>query len=169
MAKPINIALGNKTTSAPITSVPLSETNKLVAGHMRNKMPDAKAATTRISLDTLDHFCEKEGISQIGLLKIDVEGYEMNVLTGAEKMLAGKNISFIVLECEFHSHPGNDTHTGFFELFRYLQPFQYNVVSFYTSGVDNLGWRWGNVLFRNVANQKYDAASHSCFHTNIPI
>lgn len=38
-----------------------------------------------VSLDTLDHYCEKNSISNIDFLKMDIEGNELNALHGAKK------------------------------------------------------------------------------------
>lgn len=50
------------------------------------------------SSDTLDNFCEKNNISKIDFLKIDTEGSEFDVLTGAKKMLADNKIDIIQFE-----------------------------------------------------------------------
>lgn len=47
---------------------------------------------------SLDGFCEENQIGQIGLIKIDVEGYEFNVLKGLEDMLKNQNISHLFIE-----------------------------------------------------------------------
>jgi FkbM family methyltransferase len=36
---------------------------------------------------TLDEYCEKAGLTEIGLLKVDVEGHELSVLKGALRLL----------------------------------------------------------------------------------
>ncbi len=51
-----------------------------------------------IEIRTLDSFCEDHNISTINLLKIDVEGYEMDVLAGAEKMIKAGNIKSVMFE-----------------------------------------------------------------------
>ena len=47
---------------------------------------------------TIDLYCEKNGITQIDLLKIDVEGAEYQVLLGARRMLESKSIGCCVFE-----------------------------------------------------------------------
>jgi FkbM family methyltransferase len=41
----------------------------------------------KIKLDTIDHFCESNGINKISFLKLDIEGNELKVLNGASRML----------------------------------------------------------------------------------
>lgn len=40
-----------------------------------------------IELTTIDEFCSKNGIEKINILKLDVEGYEFQVLKGAKKFI----------------------------------------------------------------------------------
>jgi FkbM family methyltransferase len=47
---------------------------------------------------TIDEYCQEQKISQIDLLKIDVEGAEFQVLLGAKGMLKAKKILCIVFE-----------------------------------------------------------------------
>ena len=49
-------------------------------------------------MDTLDHYCTTHDITHIHFLKIDVEGYEKNVLSGATDMLAKGAIDMIQFE-----------------------------------------------------------------------
>jgi hypothetical protein len=41
----------------------------------------------KVEIDTLDHFAEEQKLSRNGLIKIDVEGFEMEVLKGAAETL----------------------------------------------------------------------------------
>jgi FkbM family methyltransferase len=47
---------------------------------------------------TLDEYCEREKIEQIDLLKIDVEGAELQVMKGARQMLMSKRIRCLTFE-----------------------------------------------------------------------
>ncbi len=49
-------------------------------------------------MDTLDFYCENNGIETIDFLKIDVEGFELNVLKGGARMLKNKKIGMIQFE-----------------------------------------------------------------------
>lgn len=51
-----------------------------------------------IALRTLDEYCREQAIGKIDLLKIDTEGYEMEVLLGAKGLLSGGKIEMIQFE-----------------------------------------------------------------------
>jgi FkbM family methyltransferase len=51
-----------------------------------------------VKTETLDNYCKRNGVEEIDLLKIDVEGHELNVLKGAEEMLSSQSIECISFE-----------------------------------------------------------------------
>jgi FkbM family methyltransferase len=51
-----------------------------------------------VPIITLDAVCAQRGIDFIGFLKVDVEGYELSVLQGADSMLRRRAIRFIFME-----------------------------------------------------------------------
>ena len=56
----------------------------------------SKSETVR--LDTLNHYCKENDVYQIDLLKLDIEGNELNALKGASELLAEKRIKIIQIE-----------------------------------------------------------------------
>ena len=52
----------------------------------------------RIELNTIDSYSEENAIDRINVLKIDIEGHELDALTGAKKMIDKKCIDFITFE-----------------------------------------------------------------------
>ncbi|MFT5884497.1 MAG: FkbM family methyltransferase [Arcticibacterium sp.] len=51
-----------------------------------------------MDVQTLDYFCKENNIEKIDFLKIDVEGFDLNVLLGASELLKGQKISVIQFE-----------------------------------------------------------------------
>ena len=56
------------------------------------------AAGEEVVSTTLDLYLERENIKRVDLLKIDVEGFELAVLRGAERHLQNQNIQAIYFE-----------------------------------------------------------------------
>lgn len=54
----------------------------------------------KIRIETLDFFCSKNGIETIDFLKMDIQGYEFQVLKGAKKMLQNGKIHRIQFELD---------------------------------------------------------------------
>lgn len=52
----------------------------------------------RIKIETLDAYCLENGIDHIDLLKLDVEGHELDVLKGAERMFSERRIGMVTFE-----------------------------------------------------------------------
>lgn len=55
-------------------------------------------SSEKVPCITIDQFCSDMSIERIDLLKIDVEGAELDVLKGSETMLSEKKITFLQVE-----------------------------------------------------------------------
>lgn len=143
--KAFRLAMGAARGSALMSADPSSGENTLVRSSERVQW----SAAAEVPVDTVAGFCAERGIARIDLLKIDTEGYEMQVLRGAEAMLAQGQIGFVLAECDFlrRCH-GTGPHGDFVEMLNYLDRFGYALVAFYNGGVDDHGWIWGDALFR---------------------
>ena len=82
-----------------------------------------------VTIDTIDHFCAMHEIREIDILKIDTEGHEIQVLTGANAMLQSSSIS--IIKAEVAADPDSTYHTSFFKLFEFLNPFGYRLFGIY--------------------------------------
>lgn len=69
---------------------------------------------------TLDEFVVQRGIDNIDFIKIDTDGFDYDVLLGAQRMLAATNVMGLVVECQFHK-PARDSANLFSKIDLYLQ------------------------------------------------
>ncbi len=93
-----NIAFGEKKTSLNIPYIPNSGLNSLV--EEVNKVFDKKTKQI-VNINTIDNFIENNRIEHIDIMKIDTEGYDLNVLHGADKTLTEQKVDFIICEVGF--------------------------------------------------------------------
>lgn len=77
------------------------------------------APLQEVKVDTLDDFCEERGIDRIHLLKLDVEGHELRVLRGAQRLLANGAVDCIQFE---FGGTDIDSRTFFQDFFHLLDP-----------------------------------------------
>ncbi|MFT3980979.1 MAG: FkbM family methyltransferase [Ferruginibacter sp.] len=57
-----------------------------------------EAVSFTVPVDTLDAYCRSNAVDTIDFLKIDVEGFELEVLKGAKEMISRKKIGLIQFE-----------------------------------------------------------------------
>ena len=55
----------------------------------------------KVRVETLDTFAHENGVKGIGLVKIDVEGAELNVLNGGREFLKSQ-VSAVIIELAFN-------------------------------------------------------------------
>lgn len=101
----IQSALGSEPGSAEIMICHNSELNTMAA-------PGSNARTgaigrETIQLDTLDAFVERSGLDRVGLLKMDVQGWELEVLRGGANTIKDRKVRFIFTEVGFSNEPGS--------------------------------------------------------------
>jgi FkbM family methyltransferase len=95
-------ALGDTAGHAEMFAPPGDDqrNGELASLHVRDLSRFDLAVETigRVEVQRLDDFCAENEIARIDLLKIDTEGHELAVLTGAERMLAAGAIGAIQFE-----------------------------------------------------------------------
>jgi FkbM family methyltransferase len=74
------------------------QSNLDTTASIRRHAENGPALTETVPVTTMDLFCQQEGVRRVDLLKIDTEGYEMEVLLGASKMMQSGAIRSIQFE-----------------------------------------------------------------------
>jgi FkbM family methyltransferase len=135
-----NLAMGDAVGTATMYLTNSAGSNSIVR-------VDSATGTADVPIDTVDGFADRQTTGTIDLLKIDVEGYELQVLRGARQRMSQGRIRFVFAECVFS--PNSDMpHTSFFDLHRVLDEAGFCFVNYYAEGFNlRLGCAQGNVLY----------------------
>ena len=136
--QPFNYALGSQETQKIIQLRENSELNTLV--NIKNPAILETEKLETVTIKTLDDFCKSNKINKIDILKMDVQGYELEVLYGAEYYLKNNLVSFIYAEIGFNSD--NHECQYFEDINKFLQQNNFRLSGFYEF------FRWGE-------NKKY--------------
>jgi FkbM family methyltransferase len=138
--KAFNLAMGDEAGTATMHLTDSAGSNSIV------RVGSATGAVD-VSVDTVDAFADRQTTGTIDLLKIDVEGYELQVLMGASRRLREGRIRFVFAECVF-SPNSEMPHTSFFDLHRVLDGAGLCFVNYYAEAFNlRLGCAQGNVLY----------------------
>ncbi|MCL5781985.1 MAG: FkbM family methyltransferase [Patescibacteria group bacterium] len=102
--KPFNIALSNNNGKSLFYINDNHYTNSLMPINKNNGKDTLSNITIDkidVTTETIDSFCFRNGIDQIDILKIDVQGGELLVLEGAKDKLKNGEVTLIYTEVEF--------------------------------------------------------------------
>ncbi len=110
----------------------------------------AKDAPPEESIDvevrSLDSFAASSGWSDVHVLKINAEGFDLEILKGGGQMLAEGRIHLIFVEINFDEL--YDGQGGFLELHTYLSGLDYSLVGCYETASSGMGeTMWTNGLY----------------------
>lgn len=100
--------------------------------------------TQLVHVTTGDMFCNDNDIDNIDFLKIDTEGYEIEVLNGFNNMIKNNKIKAIYCECGFSPNNERNTFINNLITFAYKNGFR-----FYGLYEVSFTSNYGNILFVN--------------------
>ncbi|MDA8125881.1 MAG: FkbM family methyltransferase [Deltaproteobacteria bacterium] len=72
----------------------------------------------KVLIDTVDNYCASHGIDYIHLLKVDIEGHELDLLAGAQGMFEKRAISMVTFEIGGCNIDTRTFYKDFFYFFR---------------------------------------------------
>jgi FkbM family methyltransferase len=132
--KSFNLALGSSNSTRYLEIDPTD--SKL------NKVSD-EGGSQVLDVQTLDYFCKSHGVNHIGFLKIDTEGYDLEVLKGADRLLANGMVD--IIEVEAGMNPANKLHVPLEDLKAYLEQRSYFMFALYEQWSE---WKSGSPVLR---------------------
>lgn len=114
-----NIGLGAEKSEAVLhydhAGSEIASLTKRDLGHYGMSHADSET----VLIDTVDNYCAAKGIDRIDLLKVDIEGHELDCFKGAKGMLSRKAIGIITLE---FGGANIDTRTFFRDFWYFFEP-----------------------------------------------
>ncbi len=139
-----HLALGSEAKEIEIALSEQSLNNSLVEDvHSKLK----SVAKQNIVVKTLDQMVAELGIVQIDLLKIDTEGYDLEVLKGASNALGIGIVKSVYCEVGFNDEMDK---IDLFHINKYLKGFNFRFVGLYETmriGFNKLPTKYSNALF----------------------
>jgi FkbM family methyltransferase len=136
-AKAEQLALGDASGTATIgVSDEWSVLNSLA---VKNWATDVRQET--IHVDTIDNYCSSNGIRRVDLLKIDTDGYDVQVMKGWNTVEVG------AVFCEVGFNRGNDRNNHFADVADFLEARGFHFFGMY----DVVHYpEWSNPSFANA-------------------
>jgi len=125
----------------------------------------AEARTYAVQTMTVDAYCRKMKIGEIDILKLDAEGYELNILKGARDFLEAGRIRQIYTEVNFERFWSNGV--LYHHLANFLEGYGMDLFALYGIGSGALGAsRSGDALFLKSLDKRrlLDEAANSQKH-----
>jgi hypothetical protein len=99
-----------------------------------------------VETTTLDQFCYENDIKQINILKLDVQGSELDVLIGSKTLLEKANISLIYVEWQVV--PLYENHHKYYKIAEFLAGFEYEFYNLYNINEARSGQiRWADAIY----------------------
>ena len=118
----------------------------------------ASNSSITVPVTTIDQFCEDQGIDRVDLLKVDVQGFEGEVLAGAVRTL--RNVDAVMVEISLYDFYDKAS-DSFFEVSSRMRDSGFALwdISKVSKNPQNLRTDWFEAVFVNTARMGRDQAA----------
>jgi FkbM family methyltransferase len=153
-------ALGAAEGSAQPALNDASATNSLLAlDKAEGAYLDSPVRTdgaVEVTVETLDGFCRRQGLESLSIVKLDVQGYEQQVISGAGQVLGRSGVDLFFTEVNFVYV--YEEQTRIWDLMKCLNGYRYRLFDFYGARLSPQGQlKWCDALFTSPS---FRAAGH---------
>ena len=145
-----NCALGIRPDKVPFT-------HGLKTGNQALSDSEATPDRVQVQVQTGDAYCAANDVTNIDLLKVDTEGYDLDVLAGFTRQLSDQNVTALMVECT--TNLDNRFHVHLERFIHFLHPYNYRLAGLiegtykiFSTRQDMNGMWFANAVFvREVA------------------
>jgi FkbM family methyltransferase len=134
-----NVALDQEKHIGWLYEYELSNINSLASDARFAAEFRSPVGQVEVNCISLDQFCAQSATRAIDVLKIDTEGYELNVLQGARQFLSEGRIRFIYLEFNDMCEEAGRTGGALIPIAEFLHQFGYKFIATYTDAIETEG------------------------------
>jgi FkbM family methyltransferase len=99
----------------------------------------------KVHVGTVDDYCNENGIAKIEILKCDTQGYDLEVMRGADRMMREGRIHLIFTELNCSEMYKGQAELD--EIYRFLREHQFRLVTFYRFAYQDNRAGWTDALF----------------------
>jgi FkbM family methyltransferase len=107
---------------------------------------DARATVVPVQASTLNRYCQQHRVESIDHLKIDTQGFDLQVLRGADQLLKEKRVRSLSVELTFS--PMYKSQPPYIEVLSFLDAAGYQLLGFYEQTYRHNQLIYANALFR---------------------
>jgi FkbM family methyltransferase len=153
MILPFRAAVGAEAGTANLHVNQSAQTNSILANDpIQTKIfdiPEMRPVTQApVDVVTLDGFCDERRIERIDLLKMDIQGFELQALRGGQRLLERRAIHLIF--CEVNFAPLYHGQAFYHDVAAYLAGFGYELYGLYSMYRVHTGaLGWADAIFRS--------------------
>lgn len=133
----INVGIGSKNDSMMFYKNNNTGTSSFMMPNAFHQAHMARKYTTiEVPIISIESFCDEHEIDRIGILKLDIEGFEIEALKGSERLLKAGQIDFIFVEVNLV--PTYKDQPLIEEVITHLRQFNYIPYNFYGNNETDL-------------------------------
>ena len=141
----VETALGSKDQTKSLYVSSFSNLNSLQRPNER-AWGFADKKSIDVKTNTLDQFCYENDIKHIDILKLDVQGSELDVLMGSKTILEKGNISLVYVEWQVV--PLYENHYKYYKIAEFLASYKYEFFNLYNINEARSGQiRWADAIY----------------------
>lgn len=143
---PLNNAVTDKNETVTLHVNKKHDTNFLLASNQAGISADKlveTVSTQDVEGITIDRLAKEHGLSRIDILKMDIQGGELNALKGTTNLLP--TISLIYTEVYFIQQYKEQPH--FVDIYQYLRGFGFELQDLYDPYYNGKKLVWGDAIF----------------------
>jgi len=136
---PVQTALGAKAGDQVMYTYETSDLNSLLPNARFPIRFGRQSSSITVKCTTIDLFCAERKIKKIDVLKIDTEGFDLEVLKGADAMLKQGIISFVYFEFNDIQPDENSAGGALDPIDAFLRRYQYRFIASYNDYIVTKG------------------------------